>query len=162
MDLKKLFRGEHPFISEPAAWIVAGHGLSGEPLARAPVHGRFQVFHRDGKVVIHGEMAMISRASGSVSFPTIYEMTPTEDDLTLSFFQPNEGVGHLSGKVIAFDDRLISSYTSGDGTLVGVEVFLKMGENRYTVTGCLLNTGKVINLWKLDLVRISSDTSVPE
>ena len=162
MDLKKLFRGEHPFISEPAVWIVAGHGLSGEPLTRAPVHGRLHIIHRVGKVVIHGERAQIYRASGSASFPAIYEMTPTEDDLMLAFFQPNEAVGHLSGKVIAFDDRLISSYTSGDGTLTGVEVFLKMGENRYAVTGSLLSAGKVLNLWKLDLVRPSSDASVSE
>jgi len=32
-------------------------------------------------------------------------------------------------------------------------VFLKLGENRYTVTGGLYSAGFVVNLWKLDMVR---------
>jgi hypothetical protein len=160
-DLKKLFRGAHPFITQPATWIVAGHGMSGEPLARVPVHGRVRILHREGRIINEGEMAMISRASQAASFSVAYEMTPTEDELVLAFFQANEAVGDLSGKVVAFDDRLVSSYTSGDGNLTGFEVFFKTGENRYAVTGSLLSGGKLINLWKLDMVRPSAGSSDP-
>jgi len=32
-----------------------------------------------------------------------------------------------------------------------------MGDNRYAVTGTLLGEGKLVNLWKLDLVRPAED-----
>ena len=97
-------------------------------------------------------MSVVSRVN-PVTFQTTYEMTPSEDELVLDFFQANESVGDLRGRVVFFDDRLISTYTSGDGSLTGCEVLHRMGENRYAATGNLLGNGKLINLWKLDLVR---------
>jgi len=81
-----------------------------------------------------------------------------EDELVLDFFQANEPVGDLTGKVVVFDDRLVSSYTSGDGTLTGFEVLHRLGDNRYAATGTLTKTGRLVNLWKLDLVRPAEDT----
>lgn len=152
VDLKKLFKGEHPFITEPGFWIVAGHGMSGDPLDRVPIQGRMQIGHENGRIVNIGEMSVVSR-SNPMTFQTSYEMTPSEDELVLDFFQANESVGDLRGKVVFFDDRLISTYTSGDGSLTGCEVLHRMGDNRYAATGTLLGDGKLINLWKLDLVR---------
>ena len=152
VDLKKLFKREHPFITEPGFWIVAGHGMSGDPLDRVPIQGRMQISHEDGRIVNIGEMSVVSR-SNPMTFQTSYEMTPSEDEFVLDFFQTNESVGDLRGKVVFFDDRLVSTYTSGDGSLTGCEVLHRMGDNRYAATGTLLGDGKLINLWKLDLVR---------
>ncbi|MCJ7500626.1 hypothetical protein MUP29_10245 [bacterium] len=158
--MKKLFKGEHPFLTEPGFWIVAGHGMSGEPLDRVPIQGRIQISHEVGqdtqKILNIGEMSVVSR-SNPLTFQTSYEMIPSEDALQLDFFQANETVGDLKGKVVFFDDRLISTYTSGDGSLTGYEVLHRMGENRYAVTGTLLGAGKLVNLWKLDLVRPSEN-----
>jgi len=155
-DLKKLFRGEHPFISEPGLWIAAGHGMSGDPLDRIPIQGRMKISHEEGKIVNVGEMSVVSR-SNPVTFQTAYDMTPSGDELALDFFQANESVGDLSGKVVAFDDRIVSTYASGDGSLTGCEVLFRMGDNRYAATGSLLEDGKLINLWKLDLIRPSEN-----
>lgn len=157
-DLSKLFRKEHPFITEPDSWIVAGHSMSGDPLDRIPLQGMIQITHEEGKIVNHGEMQFVSRSNPN-PFQTMYELTPTEDELALDFFQANEAVGDLKGKVVCFDDRLVSSYTSGDGTLTGSEVFFRMSESRYAVTGTLLSMGQVISLWKLDLIRPAADGS---
>lgn len=151
-DLKKLFKGEHPFLSDPGFWIVAGHGMSGEPLDRIPIQGRMQVSHENGKIVTMGEMSVVSR-SNPMTFQTSYEMTPSGDELVLEFYQANEPAGDLKGKVVVFDDRLVSTYVSGDGTLTGCEVLHRMGDNRYAATGTLLEKGSLVNLWKLDLVR---------
>lgn len=161
-DLKKLFRNEHPFITQPAKWVVAGHGMSGDPLRRVPIQGHVRITHLDGKIMNEGEMTIISRGSGSASIPVSYEMTPTEDELVLHFHQVNKAVGHLTGKVVAFDDRLISSYTSGDGSLNGWEVLHKMGENHYAVTGTLVSNGSLVNLWKLELVRPLTNDAVSD
>lgn len=151
-DLKKLFKGEHPFISEPGFWIVAGHGMSGEPLERVPIQGKMQVSHENGEITTLGEMGVVSR-SNPVTFHTTYRMIPSEDELVLDFFQANERVGDLKGKVVVFDDRLVCTYTSGDGSLTGCEVLHRMGDNRYAATGTLFADGNLVNLWKLDLVR---------
>jgi len=151
-DLKKLFRGEHPFVSEPGSWVVAGHGMTGDPLNRVPIQGRMRIRHEKGRIVNVGEMSVVSR-SNPVTFQTAYDMTPTEDELALDFFQANEPVGDLRGKVVAFDDRIVSTYASGDGSLTGCEVLFKMGDNRYAATGTLMENGRLVNLWKLDLVR---------
>jgi hypothetical protein len=156
-DLSKLFRGEHPLITQPGTWIIAGHSMSGEPMRRVPVQGHTRITHLDGRIVNEGEMTIMSRESGAASISVSYEMTPTDDELVLSFHQANEQLGHLSGKVVAFDDRLVSSYTSGDGSLKGCEIMHKMGENHYAVTGTLVSNGNLVNLWKLDLVRPLAD-----
>ena len=151
-DLKKRFMDEHPFLGKPGLWILAGHGMSGDPLHRVPMQGRMQVSHEEGKIVTVGEMSVISR-SNPVNFQVSYEMTPSRDDLVLDFFQANEPVGDMRGKVVLFDDRIVSTYTSGDRSLTGYEVLHRMGDQRYAVTGALLSDGKILNLWKLDLVR---------
>jgi hypothetical protein len=151
-DLRKLFRKEHPFLTEPGIWIVAGHGMSGEPLDRVPIQGRMLISHEDGKIVTIGEMSVVSR-SNPITFQTAYQMTPAKDELVLDFFQANEPVGDLRGKVVVFDDRIVSNYSSGDGSLAGCEVLHKMGDNRYAATGTLTSNGQLVNLWKLDLVR---------
>jgi hypothetical protein len=152
IDLKKLFKKEHPLLTEPASWIAAGHGMSGDPLDRIPIQGRIWISHENGKIVNTGEMSVVSR-SNPMTFNTSYELTPTQDELVLDFFQANDPVGNMVGKVVAFDDRLVSTYTSGDGSLTGFEVLHRLGDNRYAVTGTLTREGQILNLWKLDLVR---------
>ena len=120
-----------------------------------------EISHREGRIHNEGIMSTVSRSS-PMTFQTSYVMAPTEDESTLTFFQANEGVGDLEGRVVAFDDRLISSYTSGDGKLTGCEVLHRMGENRYAVTGTLLSEGRLANLWKLDLVRPVEDSTEPK
>jgi len=115
-----------------------------------------QISHEDGKIINTGEMSVVSR-SNPMTFHTSYELTPAGDEMVLDFFQPNEPAGDLRGKVVVFDDRIISSYISGDGSLAGCEVLHRMGDNRYAVTGTLTSNGRLVNLWKLDLVRPRED-----
>ncbi len=156
VDLKKLFKGDHPLLSDPGFWVVAGHGLTGKPLHRVPIQGTMQITHEDGKIVNLGEMSVVSRSSPS-TFQTSYVLSLTEDRSVLDFFQSNEPVDDLRGKVVVFDDRLVSTYVSGDGSLTGFEVLHRLGDYRYAATGSLLGNGELVNLWKLDLIRPASD-----
>jgi hypothetical protein len=163
-DLSKVFKGEHPLFSEPAHWVAAGHGLwsnQGENLNRVPLEGRVRIIHEEGKIINRGEMSFVSKID-PIQFSTTYELTPTGDNLVMEFFQEHEEVGDLRGKVVFFDDRLVTNYTSGDGHLHGSEVFAKMGDNRYTVTGSLTHDGELLNLWKMDLVRPKSKAGPEE
>jgi hypothetical protein len=160
-DLTRLFNRDHPFISEPDDWIIVGHGMNSDLKQRIPMEGRSKISHRDGKIVNEGTISIVS-ASNPVTLQSRYELTPTETPSVLSFYQENESVGDLEGEVVAFYDRLISIYHSGDGSLAGSEVFIKMSENRYTVTGSLTRDGKILNLWKLDMVRQSEEASMLE
>lgn len=160
-DLAKLFNRDHPYLSEPDEWIIVGHGMSGEMTRRIPVKGTSKISHRDGKIVNEGSISFVS-ASEPVSIESYYELTPTDTPAVLAFHQKNEQVGGLKGEVVAFYDRLISVYHSGNGLLAGSEVFIKMSENLYTVTGSLTREGKIVNLWKLDMVRRSHETDAGE
>ncbi len=151
-NLKNLFGKEHPFLGEPGEWMVLGHGMYGEQLIRVPIEGKAVISHRKGKIINEGTMSVVSSAE-PVTFSVRYELSLTDDPHILSFFQVNEQLGDMRGQVVVFDDRIISFYSSGDETVTGSEVFLKLGENRYTVTGGLYSGGSVINLWKLDMVR---------
>jgi hypothetical protein len=151
-NLKKLFGKEHPFLGEPGEWVVLGHGMYGEQLIRVPIEGKAVISHRKGKIINEGTMSVVS-STEPVTFSSRYELSLTDNPEILSFFQVNEELGDMRGQVIVFDDRLISFYSSGDETVTGSEVFLKLGENRYTVTGGLYSAGFVVNLWKLDMVR---------
>ena len=151
-DLTRLFSGDHPFITDPGDWIVVGHGMARDDLVKVPMEGRFRIEHSEGKVVNDGVMSIVSPTE-PVTFKTRYELSPTDHRSRLAFFQVNSEVGDLAGDVIAFEDRIISAYRSGDGQIVGSEVLLKLGDNRYTATGTLLRNGELVNMWKLDLVR---------
>ncbi len=151
-DLTRLLRGAHPFLSEPGEWIVAGHSLHGETLQKIPVQGTTRVVHDEGKIVNEGVMTIMS-ASEPVTFGTRYEIAPTDDYQVFRFFQANPEVGDLTGTMVAMDDRLISSYSSGQGSLVGLEVLHRLGDYRYAVTGGLTSAGRLVSLWKFDMVR---------
>jgi hypothetical protein len=155
-DLGKLFKGEHPFICDPGQWIVVGHGLTGKEMKSVPIEGQIQIRHQGEKVISDGTMKVVSHVD-QVSFKSYYEMTPTDMTGILSFYQPNEEVGDLRGQVIAFDDRIISSYVSGDGSLAGTEIFQRISDRRYSVTGSLTKEGEVVNLWKMEMVRLVED-----
>lgn len=151
-DLTRILRGSHPFLSSPGPWILAGHGMHGSPLNKVPMHGETEVRHEGGKVINEGAMRLVSSAP-SASFTSRYEITPTEDRLRFDFFQANTEVGNLHGTVVAIDDRLVSTYASGDGTLTGMEVMHRLGDFRYAVTGSLVSQGQLVSVWKFDMVR---------
>ncbi len=160
-NLKKLFGTEHPFLGEPGEWVVLGHGMYGEQLIRVPIEGKVVISHRKGKIVNEGTMSVVS-STEPVTFSSRYELSLTDNSEILSFFQVNEELGDMRGQVIVFDDRIISFYSSGDETVTGSEVFMKLGENRYTVTGGLYSTGFVVNLLKLDMVRQTKEEKEQE
>ncbi len=160
-NLKKLFGKEHPFLGEPGEWVVLGHGMYGEQLIRVPIEGKVVISHRKGKIINEGTMSVVS-STEPVTFSSRYELSLTDNPEILSFFQVNEELGDMRGQVIVFDDRIISFYSSGDETVTGSEVFLKLGENRYTVTGGLYSAGFVVNLWKLDMVRQAKEEKEQE
>lgn len=155
-DPAKVFSPDHPFLDQPGSWFAAGHGMTGDPLDRVPIQGLMQISHEGGKILNRGQMTIVSRTN-PVTFQVSYELSPSGDDQVLDFFQANQSVGNLKGKVVVFDDRLVSTYSSGDGSLTGWEVLHRMGENRYAATGSLLEEGRLTNLWKLDLVRPASE-----
>lgn len=160
-NLKKLFDKSHPFLGQPGEWVVLGHGMFGEGLNKVPVEGKVQINHDKGKIVNKGTMSVVS-ATDPVTFASRYELTPTEIPHVLTFFQANEQLGDMSGQVVVFDDRIVSFYGSGDGLVIGSEVLLKAGENRYVVTGGLYSQGAVVSLWKLDMVRQAREEKEPE
>ena len=156
-DLTKLLRGAHPFLSSPGPWIMAGHGMHGSPLDKVPMQGQTDVRHEQGKVINEGTMKVVS-AADPASFSTRYEITPTQDRLRFDFFQANTDVGDMTGTVVAIDDRLVSTYASGDGTLLGMEVMHRLGDFRYAVTGSLVREGRLVSIWKFDMVRPAGAT----
>ena len=94
-DLKKLFRKEHPFITEPDTWIVAGHSMSGDPLDRVPVQGRIQITHEEGKIVNLGEMDEIAATFRSAGLPAGFHEAAGEIYRRMEGLEKSEAVPAL-------------------------------------------------------------------
>jgi hypothetical protein len=154
-DLAGLFDKNHPFISEPGEWLTLGAGVSGTDLARFTLDGRTNVYHEDGRIRVEGFMSVI--AYEGKNFVTGYTLEPTEHPNLLEYRQENPEVGGVRGELLWMDDRLVVTFASGDGTLNGNELFHKLGDNRYTVTGSVSREGSFVSVWKVDLVRKAAD-----
>ncbi len=150
-DLKKLFAKAHPFLTEPGEWLTVGMGMQGSDLARFPLDGRTNVYHEEGKIRIEGFLSVIEREGKD--FTTGYELFPTGRDNLLEYRQESPELEGLRGEMLWVEDRLVTTFASGDGTLHGCEVLHRMGENRYAVTGFVSRAGSFVSVWKVDLVR---------
>jgi hypothetical protein len=145
------FAKTHPFINEPGEWLTIGMGMQGADLSRFPLDGRTNVYHEEGRIRVEGFLSVIEREEKS--FTTCYHLLPTDHENLLEYRQESRQLGDLRGEMVCMDDRLVTSFASGDGALQGCEVLHRLGENRYTLTGFVSREGSFVSLWKVDLVR---------
>ncbi len=150
-DLTRVFSAAHPFLSEPGEWIVLGLGISGADLSRFPLDGRTNVYHEEGKIRVEGLMSVLGKEN--LHFTSTFTLEPSDNENLLAYSQAGPQVGGMTGELLRVDDRLVVTYASGDGTLQGVEVYHRMGDNRYAVTGSVSRQGSFVSVWKVDMVR---------
>lgn len=158
-DLTKVFSSAHPFLSDPGEWLVVGAGISGADLSRFPLDGRTNVYHEEGRIRVEGLMSVLGKEN--LHFTSTFTLAPSDHEKLLAYTQPSPEVGDLAGEMLWVDDRLVVAYASGDGTLQGSEVYHRMGENRYAVTGSVSRQGSFVSVWKVDMVRQAKDGAAP-
>lgn len=150
-DLTRIFAKAHPFVTEPGEWHTLGVGIQGADLTRFALDGRTNVYHEEGAIRVEGFMSVV--ANEGQNFVTGYRLLPTEHENLLAYRQENPEVGGIKGELLWLDDRLVTSFASGNGVLAGSEILHKSGDNRYSVTGFIAREGSFVTAWKVDLVR---------
>ena len=65
----------------------------------------------------------------------------------------NPALGTLEGTFVAVDDVILSSYASEDGRFEGAETVRRIEPGRYANRGVLLDRGKPVSRWSMELVR---------
>ena len=87
-----------------------------------------------------------------VRFENRYEITPFENDFT-NWKSFNPALGTLLGKFALIEDTIISTYTSEDGTYLGVESMIKVSESQYSCKGFAFKNNSKLSSWAVTLTK---------
>ncbi|HEY4706176.1 MAG TPA: hypothetical protein VII64_01870 [Thermodesulfobacteriota bacterium] len=138
----------HTFLMEEGYWMATGEFFDqfGEAI---PVEGSARVTH--GKEFWRSQGVM--RLNGQ-EIENNYEIRPFEEgkDYT-GWTATNPALGKLTGLFVIVDDSIISTISSEDGQISGIEYMVRVSDYHYRSRGFIFRNGEKVSSWAAELVR---------
>lgn len=145
-------RIRHTFLFEEGIWAVSGE-YTGQNGATVPVEGSARITHEARVWRNRGVMTLI-QPSGDIEIKNDYEIAPFEDGRDFTAWRAeNPALGKLSGLFVVVDDSIISTISSEDGKVSGIEYLRKVSENHYMSRGFIFRGEEKLSSWAAELVR---------
>ena len=145
-------RIRHTFLFEEGIWAVSGE-YTGQNGAAVPVEGSARITHEAMVWRNRGVMTLIQPA-GDIEIKNDYEIAPFEDGSDFTAWRAeNPALGKLSGLFVVVDDSIISTISSEDGKVSGIEYLRKVSENHYMSRGFIFRGEEKLSSWAAELVR---------
>ena len=145
-------RIRHTFLFEEGIWAVSGE-YTGQNGAAVPVEGSARITHEAMVWRNRGVMTLI-QPSGDIEIKNDYEIAPFEDGSDFTAWRAeNPALGKLSGLFVVVDDSIISTISSEDGKVSGIEYLRKVSENHYMSRGFIFRGEEKLASWAAELVR---------
>ena len=145
-------RIRHTFLFEEGIWAVSGE-YTGQNGAAVPVEGSARITHEAMVWRNRGVMTLI-QPSGDIEIKNDYEIAPFEDGSDFTAWRAeNPALGKLSGLFVVVDDSIISTISSEDGKVSGIEYLRKVSENHYMSRGFIFRGEEKLSSWAAELVR---------
>src|SRR3972149_5195449 len=139
----------HTFLMEEGYWMAAGEFFdhNGNSI---PVEGSARVTH--GKELWRSQGVM--RLDGQTEIENNYEIRPFEEgkDYT-GWTSSHPALGKLTGLFVIVDDSIISTISSEDGQISGIEYMVKVSDYHYRSRGFIFRNGEKVSSWAAELVR---------
>jgi len=145
-------RIKHTFLFEEGLWAVSGE-YAGRNGAVVPVEGSARITHSPTLWRNRGVMTLL-QPSGDIEIKNDYEIAPFEEgsDFT-SWRAENPALGKLNGLFVVVDDSIISTISSEDGLVSGIECLRKVSDDLYKARGFIFRGEEKLSSWAADLVR---------
>ena len=145
-------RIRHTFLFEEGIWAVSGE-YTGQNGATVPVEGSARITHEVMVWRNRGVMTLI-QPSGNVDIKNDYEIVPFEEGRDFTAWRAeNPALGKLNGLFVVVDDSIISTISSEDGKVSGIEYLRKVSENHYMSRGFIFRGEEKLSSWAAELVR---------
>ena len=145
-------RIRHTFLFEEGIWAVSGEYIGQNGVA-VSVEGSARITHEAMVWRNRGVMTLI-QPSGNVDIKNDYEIVPFEEGSDFSAWRAeNPALGKLSGLFVVVDDSIISTISSEDGKVSGIEYVRKVSENHYMSRGFIFRGEEKLSSWAAELVR---------
>jgi len=141
----------HTFLMEEGYWMATGEFF--DQFGNAiPVEGSARVTH--GKELWRSQGVMKLDGQGGQEIENNYEIRPFEEgkDYT-GWTATNPALGKLTGLFVIVDDSIISTISSEDGQISGIEYMVKVSDYHYRSRGFIFRNGEKVSSWAAELVR---------
>lgn len=143
----------HTFLLQEGVWVATGEFFDrrGNPV---PMDGSARVTHGSDMWRSRGVMRLQRPGGGSMEMPNDYEIRPfgEERDFT-GWTSENPFLGKLTGLFVIVDDSIISTISSEDGRVSGIEYMLKVSDCHYRSRGFIFKGEEKISSWAAELVK---------
>jgi hypothetical protein len=140
---------EHTFLLKEGLWRCEGEFLDGAG-KRTAVAGEAHIRHYPDKWVYEGVLR--TAATPPAEHRTVYEIQPmAPGNFATPWTSRSSSFGTLHGRFIVVGDAILSAYESATGRYRGQDTLLQRDEKRYSARGVLLDGGKILSAWRIEL-----------
>jgi len=145
-------RIRHTFLFDEGVWAVSGEYI-GQDGAVVPVEGSARITHSSVLWRNQGVMTLV-QPGGNIEIRNDYEIAPFEEGRDFTAWRAeNPSLGKLTGLFVVVDDSIISTISSEDGQVSGIEYLRKVSDDHYVSRGFIFRGEEKLSSWAADLVR---------
>lgn len=145
-------RTRHTFLFDEGVWAVSGEYI-GQDGAVVPVEGSARITHSSVLWRNQGVMTLV-QPGGNIEIRNDYEIAPFEEGRDFTAWRAeNPSLGKLTGLFVVVDDSIISTISSEDGQVSGIEYLRKVSDDHYVSRGFIFRGEEKLSSWAADLVR---------
>ncbi len=137
----------HTFLMEEGYWMATGEYFDQFGNA-VPVEGSARVIH--GKEL--WKSLGVMRLNGQ-EIENNYDIRPFEEGKDYTGWTSSNPLGKLTGLFVIVDDSIISTISSEDGQISGIEYLVKVSDYHYRSRGFIFKNGEKVSSWAAELVR---------
>jgi hypothetical protein len=140
---------EHSFLLKEGLWRSEGEFMDGMGKTVA-VQGEADIRHHPDKWVYEGVMRTASVPP--TEHRTVYEIQPmAPGNFATPWTSKSASFGTLHGRFIVVGDVILSAYESATGRYRGQDTIIRRDDKRYSARGALLDGGKLLSAWRIEL-----------
>lgn len=143
---------KHTFLFEEGLWVVSGEYIDNERKVM-PMEGTSRIIHSLRQWKSEGYMRLMT-GDKVLEIRNMYDIVPIpkgKDTTTWKSFDP--ALGSVTGRFVVVDDSIISTLSSGDGLVTGVEYLVKVSDLNYRSRGFIFKGAEKISSWSAELLR---------
>jgi len=143
---------EHGFLLKEGLWRSEGEFMDGLGKSIA-VQGEADIRHHPDKWIYEGVMR--TAAVPPVEHRTVYEIQPlAPGNFAMPWTSKSQAFGTLHGRFIIVGDVILSAYESATGRYRGQDTIIRRDDKRYSARGALLDGGKLMSIWRIELSQV--------
>lgn len=117
---------------------------------RIAVAGEAHIRHYPDKWVYEGVLR--TATSPPVEHRTVYDIQPlAPGNFATTWTSKSASFGTLHGRFILVGDAILSAYESATGRYRGQDTLIWRDDRRYSARGALLDGGKILSAWRVEL-----------